>query len=219
MNDLRTRLYWIMGLRMAFVTLMLGLSLVFQVGKGGQVETFYTLIIVTYILTIPSAILLRALTSPAALTMLFWTQVGIDFLLETVLVIRTGGIESPFAVLYVMTVAVASLVPRRRVGLLTACFCIILFGLLTNIQLYGLVEGWGWMPPSRLTMPETFQTFGVYALSLLVVGILGGTLADQLQQADQSLREKEQGLTRLQVFHENIVHSISSGVFTADPMG
>jgi len=75
------------------------------------------------------------------------------------------------------------------------------------------------MPPSRLTMPETFQTFGVYALSLLVVGILGGTLADQLQQADQSLREKEQGLTRLQVFHENIVHSISSGVFTADATG
>jgi PAS domain S-box len=67
--------------------------------------------------------------------------------------------------------------------------------------------------------PETFQTFGVYALALLVVGILGGTLAEQLQQADHSLREKEQGLTRLQVFHENIVHSISSGVFTADAMG
>ena len=84
---------------------------------------------------------------------------------------------------------------------------------------YGLIEGWGWLSPSRLTMPETFQTFGVYALALLVVGILGGTLADQLQQADQSLREKEQGLTRLQVFHENIVHSISSGVFTADASG
>ena len=83
----------------------------------------------------------------------------------------------------------------------------------------GLIEGWGWLPPSRLTVPETFQTFGVYALALLVVGILGGTLADQLQQADQSLREKEQGLTRLQVFHENIVHSISSGVFTADATG
>jgi two-component system sensor histidine kinase PilS (NtrC family) len=105
------------------------------------------------------------------------------------------------------------------VGLLTACFCIIVFGLLTNIQLYGLIEGWGWLPPSRLTVPETFQTFGVYALALLVVGILGGTLAEQLQQADHSLREKEQGLTRLQVFHENIVHSISSGVFTADAMG
>ena len=59
MNDLRTRLYWIMGLRMALVTLMLGLSLAFQVAKGGWVETFYALIIVTYILTIPSVVLLR----------------------------------------------------------------------------------------------------------------------------------------------------------------
>ena len=208
-----------MGIRIALVTLMLGLSLAFQVAKGGRAETFYTLIIITYALTIPSALLLRALTSSVALTIFSWSQVGIDFLLETVLVARTGGVESPFAVLYVMTVAVASLVARRRVGLLAACFCIILFGLLTNIQLHGLMEGWGWLPPSRLTAPETFQTFGVYALALLVVGILGGTLADQLQQAGQSLREKEQGLTRLQVFHENIVHSISSGVFTADATG
>src|SRR5512140_2536503 len=155
MNDFRIRLYWIMGLRMALVTLILGLSLTFQAAKGGWIETFYALIIVTYILTIPSAILLRVVTAPAALTIFFWAQVGIDFLLETVLVARTGGIESPFAVLYVMTVAVASLVPRRRVGLLAACFCIILFGLLTNIQLHGLIEEWGWLSPSRLTVPET----------------------------------------------------------------
>jgi two-component system sensor histidine kinase PilS (NtrC family) len=48
---------------------------------------------------------------------------------------------------------------------------------------------------------------------------LSGTLAEQLHLADQSLREKEQGLTRLQAFHENIVRSISSGVFTADATG
>ncbi|RPH77597.1 MAG: PAS domain-containing protein, partial [Nitrospiraceae bacterium] len=219
MNDLRTRLHWVMGLRMVLVTLMLGLSLAFQVTKGGWTETFYALIIATYALTIPSAMLLRVCVSPTALAIFFWIQVGIDFLLETVLVARTGGIESPFAVVYVMTVAVASVVPRRRMGLYTACFCIILFGLLTNIQLHGPIEGWEWLPPSRLTVPETFQTFGVYALALLVVGILGGALAEQLQQADQSLREKEQGLTRLQAFHENIVRSISSGVFTADVSG
>ncbi|MFI5247278.1 MAG: hypothetical protein ACHQWV_01855, partial [Nitrospirales bacterium] len=87
---MRSRLYWIMGLRMALVTLILGLSLTFQAAKGGWVETFYTLIIVTYILTIPSALLLRVFTSPMALTIFFWVQVGIDFLLETVLVARTG---------------------------------------------------------------------------------------------------------------------------------
>ena len=68
-----------MGIRIALVTLMLGLSLSFQAAKGGRAETFYTLIIITYALTIPSALLLRALTSPVALTIFFWSQVGIDF--------------------------------------------------------------------------------------------------------------------------------------------
>lgn len=208
-----------MGLRVTIVTLMLGFSLVFEATKGERVETFYALITLTYALTIPSALLLRHLGTPVALTAFFWTQVGFDLLLETVLVARTGGIESPFAVLYIITVTVASLLPYRRVGLLAACGCIILFGLVTNIQLYGFIESWGWLQHSHLTEFETFQTFGVYALALLVVGLLSGTLADQLQQADRSLREKEQGLTRLQAFHENIVQSISSGVFTADGRG
>lgn len=219
MTDFRKSLQWLMALRVTVVTLMLGLSLVFQVVKGERVETYYALIIATYALTIPSALVLRTLVNPATLSYFFWSQVAIDFLLTTLLVAKTGGIESPFAVLYVITVTVANLAPRRRVGLFAACFSIILFGIVTNLQLYGVVEAWGWLPQSRLTSPEVFQTFGIYGLAMLVVGLLSGTLADQLQQADQSLREKEQGLTRLQVFHENIVQSISSGVFTADAAG
>lgn len=206
-----------MGLRVTFVTLMLAMSLVFE-ATGARLETFYALIVLTYALTIPSALLLPILKSPPALSTFFWTQVGIDFLLETVLVARTGGVESPFAVLYVITVTVASLIPQRRVGLYAACTCVIVFGIVTNAQLYGLAPGWAAQLP-RVNAAATLQTFGVYALALLVVGLLSGTLADQLHQADQSLREKEQGLTRLQAFHENIVRSISSGVFTADAAG
>jgi two-component system sensor histidine kinase PilS (NtrC family) len=208
-----------MGLRVTFVTLMLGLSLIFEATKGERVDTFYALIVLTYVLTIPSALLLRSLQTPSALTAFFWTQVGIDFLLETVLVARTGGVESPFAVLYVITVAVASLIPQRRVGLFAACTCIIVFGIVTNAQLYGVAPNWGGLPNSHLSAASVFQSFGVYALALLVVGLLSGTLADQLYHADQSLREKERGLNQLQAFHENIVRSISSGVFTADAAG
>jgi len=206
-----------MGLRVTFVTLMLGVSLVFE-AAGEREETFYALIVLTYALTIPSALLLRALKTSSALKAFFGTQVGIDFLLETILVARTGGVESPFAVLYVITVAVASLIPQRRVGLFAACTSIIVFGVVTNAQLYGLAPTWSGQM-SHVSAAEMLQTFGVYALALLVVGLLGGTLADQLSRADQTLREKEQGLNRLQAFHENIVRSISSGVFTADALG
>ena len=217
MDALRARLHWLMGLRVAFVTLMLGVSLVFE-AAGTRVETFYALIVLTYALTIPSALLLRTVKTTSALTTFFGTQVGIDFLLETILVARTGGVESPFAVLYVITVAVASLIPQRRVGLFAACTCIIVFGVVTNAQLYGLASSWSGQI-GHISAASMLQTFAVYALALLVVGLLSGTLAEQLHLADQSLREKEQGLTRLQAFHENIVRSISSGVFTADATG
>ncbi|HET7910191.1 MAG TPA: ATP-binding protein [Nitrospira sp.] len=217
MDALRARLHWLMGLRVTFVTLMLAVSVAFE-AAGAHVETFYALIVLTYALTIPSALLLRTLKSPSALTAFFWTQVGIDFLMETVLVARTGGVESPFAVLYVITVAVAALIPQRRVGLFAACACIIVFGVLTNAQLYGFAPVW-FAQISHAGAVSVLQTFGVYALALLVVGLLSGTLAEQLHVADRSLREKEQGLTRLQAFHENIVRSISSGVFTADASG
>ncbi|NGZ60441.1 MAG: hypothetical protein CV081_08060, partial [Nitrospira sp. LK265] len=170
MGDIRTRIYWLMGWRVVIVTLLLGLSLAFQVTKGERVETFYALIIFTYVVTMLYAFLFRRLTTPQLLAQFAWAQIAVDFLLETVLIARTGGIESPFAVLYVISVTVASLVPRRRVGLLTASLCIILFGIQTNIQLYGLAEIWGWLPHTRLSAAETLHAFGVYSLAFLVVG-------------------------------------------------
>jgi two-component system, NtrC family, sensor histidine kinase PilS len=215
-SEIKSRIQWLIGLRVLVVTLLLGLSLTFQVTRGEQVQTFYTLIVFTYAVTIIYALALRYVATSEALVHLAWVQIGIDFLLETVLIARTGGIESPFLVLYVISVTLASLVPRRNVGLLTASLCVILFGLLTNLQLYGLTESWGWLPRTRFSAPETLQTFGVHSLAFLVVGFLSGLLTEQLQRADHSLKEKEQGLSRLQAFHENIVHSISSGVFTTD---
>lgn len=219
MEDIRARIYWLMVWRVVIVTVLLGLTLAFQVTKGERVETFYALIVFTYAVTLLYAFVFRWLPTAHMLVQFAWAQIAVDFVLETVLIARTGGIESPFAVLYVISVTVASLVPRRRVGLLTACLCIILFGILTNVQLYGLAEVWGWLPHSHLSAAETLHGFGVYGLAFLVVGFLSGALADQLRLADQSLREKEQGLSRLQAFHENIVHSISSGVFTTDEKG
>lgn len=219
MNELKTRLHWLMGLRVVVVTLLLGLSLAFQVTKDERVPTFYGLIVFTYFVTILYSVLLRYLQTHRALTIFTWFQVSIDLVLETILVATTGGIESPFSVLYVTTIAVASLVLRCGAGLVTASICTILLGSVTIVQLQGLLQSSGWLPPSRFSYAETMQTFSIYGLAFLGVGFLSGMLAEQLRQADQSLREKERGLSRLQLFHENIVQSISSGVFTTDETG
>ncbi len=219
MEDLRGKLHWLMGLRVVVVTLLLGLSLAFQIAKGELVFMFYALIVFTYAITIAYALTLRYLTEPRTLRPFASFQVGMDLLLETFLVASTGGVESPFSPLYVITVALASLILRRRGGLVTAGVSVILFGVLTNIQLYGLLAGRGWLLPSRLSPAETIQALSLHGLALVLVGWLSGTLAEQLRRTGQSLIEKEQGLVRLREFHENVVQSISSGLFATDPEG
>lgn len=219
MGNLRTRLYWLMGLRVVVVTLLLGLSIAIHTTKGELVNFFYALIAATYAVTIVYAAIDRYLESRWALTMFAHVQIGIDLLLETVLVTMTGAVESPFSVLYVITVCLASLVPRHRIGLATGAAAVFLFGAVAGVQLSGILESIDWLPPARLSVPETMQIFGVHGLAFVLVGLLSGVLADQLRHADESLLEKERGLTNLQAFHENIVQSIGSGVFTTDEAG
>jgi two-component system sensor histidine kinase PilS (NtrC family) len=216
MENLRIRLYWLMGFRVVVVTLLLGLSAVLQIGKSQPAFAFYPLIAGTYLVTILYALTLRYLISAALLQPFAYLQVGIDLLLETYLVANTGGIESPFSVFYIITVTLANLILRRQGGLVAAGVSVALFGLVTNLQLSGAFDV---APPSRLSAPATLYTFGVHSLAVIMVGLLSGALADQLKRAGQSLVEKEEGLSRLQAFHENVVHSLSSGLFTTDEVG
>lgn len=219
MDDIKVRLKWLMAFRVVVVTLLLGLSITFQIAKNELVFSYYALIVFTYAITIAYAFALRQLTTPEALRQLAYVQIGVDLLLETFLVARTEGISSPFTGLYVITVSFASLILQRRGGLLTAGVSAILFGVVTIIQMYGLLSFVEWLSPGDLTTAQTLHAYGVHALAVLAVGFLSGTLAEQLKRADQSLVETEQGLSRLQAFHENVVQSIPSGVFTTDGDG
>jgi len=156
LEELRIRLHWLMGLRVVVVTLLLGLSIAFQFGYGELVNTFYALIIFTYSITISYAVGIRYLTTEQQLRSFAYLQVMMDLLLETFLVARTGVVESPFSVLYVVTVSLASLILGRRGGLATAGVSVVLLGLLANLQIYGLGEQQGWLPPSRLPITTTF---------------------------------------------------------------
>src|SRR5437764_13986069 len=95
MDELRASLYWLMGLRVVVVTLLLGLSITFQVAKGERVPTFYALIVFTYAITIAYTATLSYLTTPTALTRFAYFQIPVDLLLETGLVAMPGGSSSP----------------------------------------------------------------------------------------------------------------------------
>ncbi|HEX3204147.1 MAG TPA: hypothetical protein VHQ67_05295, partial [Nitrospiraceae bacterium] len=67
LDDLRVRLYWLMGLRVLVVTVLLGLSTMLQIGKSEPVLTFLPLIVFTYVVTIVYALALRYIVTPPLL--------------------------------------------------------------------------------------------------------------------------------------------------------
>lgn len=219
MESFNRKLYWLIWVRAALVTLLLGLSVAVQVGKYERAQTFYVLAGLIYCLTAAYALAMRAIATPEALRRFASFQIGADVCVVTWLVARTGGVASPFALLNVVAVSSAGLLLRRPGGLITAGASVLLFGSVTVVQLYGLLGLGEWLPPSGFSEKEAFHSFGVHGLALMVVGFLSGTVAEQLRRADESLVETEQGLTRLQAFHENVVQSVSSGLFTTDEEG
>jgi len=210
-EEMRTKLKWLMVLRVVIVTLLLGASIVLQVGYshiGKTTTSFSYLIASTYCLTILYSLLLNRLKQ---IGLFAYGQILIDLIFETVLVYLTGGIESPFSSFYMITSIAASGILGRRGGILTASVSSIFFGLLVDIQYFRLLPG---IEASTYSNTETLYLLFLNIVAYLTVAYLSGGLAEKLSVTRDRLKEKATGLAELKAFHEYVVQSMSTGLMT-----
>ena len=181
-----------------------------------QPAFLYALAGATFVATLCYIVLLRVLRRRIELQA--YIQFFGDLLLITALVHRVGGIASPFSMLYLIVIAVASTLLRRRAGVIVASVAYVLYASL----LLGLY--FGWIPPSgpavesvsiwRLNYNLATHLFGFYGVALLT-----SYLAHNVTRAERELVEKSEDLADLQVVHRDIVESITSGLITTDLEG
>lgn len=203
------RIKYMMALRVILVSIFLGLPLLLDLkttDNPWSITTFYVLIGTTYGLSLFYSIALK-LNVPLIPFTAF--QLGMDLILETVLISVTGGLGSPFPFLFMITIVAAAILFQHKGGVLLAGFSTILFGLLALLQRSQL-------PPfdSGIPLGDKDVLYGVflYMIAFFTVGTLSGKLAKRL-------REEEIGFLDLRVFHEDIVHSMPSGLITTDLEG
>src|SRR5438477_11355117 len=101
-------------------------------------------------------------------------QIAGDLLVETLLVYFTGGLDSPFSFLYLVSIITASMLLYRRGGLLAASGAVILYGALGDLMFYGVLQppeqSWFVATPwsaSRLYLNMATNFAGFYATALL----------------------------------------------------
>ena len=223
MDALRLKLKWLMGIRVAFVSLTLGVWIYLQLDGETPSIPAYSLIIATYLLTIVYSFLVNRIRSIPGLQIFAYVQIAIDMLCESLLVSITGGVESPFSLLYVISITAASALLSRRGGLIGASAAAILYGGLVDLQFYrtsyDLLLSSTWLAPTNLTAPTIFYKLAINVVGFIMVGYLTGALAEKLKRTGERLEKKARALVGFQELHRCILESIESGVFTTDNQG
>ncbi|MEW6408976.1 MAG: ATP-binding protein [Nitrospirota bacterium] len=189
-ENLYPRLKWLIILRVIFVTLLLGSSVVFEVGQRRFYDSslLNAIIIVTYLLSILYAIFLKNVKLHRISA---YTQIAGDVAIETGLVYITGGIESWFSFTYLLTIIAGGILLYAKGGYLAASLSSIFYGGLIDLQFYSFLP---LLPDVYLEEKEYLYNIFIHIIAFFLVAYLSSSLADRLRKKTAELKKKEEEL-------------------------
>src|SRR4051812_17803560 len=206
----------LIAVRVVVVTTLLLAALIIQytVGEVLPINYLYIAAGVTYVLTLVYIALGLLVASRSVNVML---QIGGDLLVETLLVYFTGGLDSPFSFLYLVSIITASMMLYRRGGLLSASGAVILYGALGDLMYYGIVplpeQSW-FVPTPATSLPRLYLNMATNFAGFYATAFLTSYLSEKLQKTFQELNANRQNLAELRALNQNVVESIPSGLIT-----
>ena len=215
--NLERHLRWLIAFRLVMISSVLLSYLVFELSSRGELPEFnllFVLVAATYVASILHIALLRLLA-----TRPLWhayIQFAGDLALVSGLVYFFGGITSPFSMLYLVVIMVAAVILQRRAALTIAGLAYILYAILLTALARNWIPALSPLPTDlelsyRISYNLAVHLFGFYAVALLT-----SYLGESASRAEEELAEKSGSLANLEIFHRDVIQSISSGLISTD---
>ena len=208
--DERNWLVWLVRVRIFILTLLLGVELAVAQFTPSPlpVRLFISTILFWYSLSLFYVLLLSLWQEHRLQAAL---QVVTDLILVSLVIHETGGWDSSLNFLYPLVIIVASVLLPRVWAHLVAALAFILYGTVLELNYYGLVPSYCTTHPGLKVLQAIIF---VNLFAFLAVAYLAGLLTTKLRQVGVELKTTSGALESLQALHENIIHSISSGLIT-----
>ena len=208
--DERSWLAWLVKARILILTFLLAIQLAVAhlAPTPLPLRLFVSTILLWFALSIFYALLLSLWQDHRLQASL---QVLTDLILVSLVVHETGGWDSSLNFLYPLIIIVASILLPRVWAHLVAALAFILYGTVLELNYYGVVKTYCTTHPELKTLQAIIF---VNLFAYLAVAYLAGLLATKLRQARVQLKQASGALENLQILHENIIQSISSGLIT-----
>ena len=219
-SELAGKLQKLMLLRLLFISLLLGASVFLQVRQtktyfGDIQTTHYFLIATVYFLTFVYIIIFTTFKN---LVRQAYLQLLADSLFITAIIYSTGGINSIFSFLYILTIINASLILYRKGGMIIASSCSILYGLLLDLHFYNVIQplGTNWEFSFEYRASNIFYIIVVNIAAFYIVAFLSSLPSEQARKSREELKEKEDDISKLEALNKWIISSITSGLIAVD---
>ncbi len=208
--DERNWLVWLVRVRIFILTLLLAIEIAVAqfTPTPLPMRLFISTIVFWYSLSLFYVLLLQVWQEHRLQASL---QVLTDLFLVSLVVHETGGWDSSLNFLYPLVIIVASVLLPRIWAQLISALAFILYGTVLELNYYGLI------PSYCSTHPELKALQAIIFVNLfafLAIAYLAGLLTAKLRQVGVQLKDTSGALESLQALHENIIHSISSGLIT-----
>ena len=221
---LSARLKWLAFLRFLFATALLGSTVVVQYKNhesliSPPLPVLYGLIAGIYVLTFVYILVFKLLRPTVSFA---YVQVGLDTLFVTSLIYVTGGIASIFSFLYIVVIVYASILLYKKGSLIMAALCSLQYGVMIHLEYYGTVKPL--YTQASLSVQTYDASFVLYKIIMtvvacLLVAFLTSYLAQQTLRTETELKARQKDLKQLEAFNASIVHSMDSGLLTANSEG
>ena len=209
---LRVRLLWLTLFRTVLAASLL-FVLVFQSSLRARAEppeppgateyVAFALLAMVFVVTLVTGLMLRASEVRRSAG---WTHVLFDVALSTIVVLVTGGAESPFAFLFLLAIIGAAILLGRSGAMSAVIGAMVAMVVITT-------RPW---EPDASWIPFDLAT---HLAAQGLIGLLSAYAAEQILRSEAGQSASEEDLKRLTVLHRQIVTALPAGVLTCDRRG
>jgi two-component system, NtrC family, sensor histidine kinase HydH len=200
-NDLLKKIKWLMFFRVLFTVFLLGSTIIVQYGQrfsssNPQLIFLYGINAVVFILSIGYAVILRYEVYIPALAYL---QIILDTVIISLIVFATGCYSSIFSFSYLLLIVYSSLLLSRKGSMFIAALSSIQYGLMVELEFYGILKPWGPVRSLLLTDDLTVVTYKIIMtmVACFAVAWLSSLLAEQARSSRIEVLAMEEHVRRV----------------------
>jgi len=203
-SEFYQKLQWLMLSRVLFTSLLLGSTIILQLGESTSALApplllLYGLVAGIFLLSVTYAIILKYVLQGIPFA---YIQIGIDTVVVSLIIFVTGCYSSIFSFLYLVVIIYSSMLLFRKGSMIMAALCSIQYGVMLNLEYYGILTPFDaagvTLAASDYAGSHFLYKIMITTLACFAVAILSSLLSEEERKTKKELAAMEDHVKRVE---------------------